>query len=43
MLGLGADYAAQAIIRGALCDGKQNPLVPYVTNTTILPCTLGSH
>ncbi|EJC98170.1 SGNH hydrolase [Fomitiporia mediterranea MF3/22] len=32
----GADIAAQAIIRGALCDSG-NPLFPFVTNTSVAP------
>ncbi|KAI5118566.1 hypothetical protein M0805_005857 [Coniferiporia weirii] len=32
----GADIAAQAIIRGVLCD-SQNPLLSFVTNTSVSP------
>ncbi|KAG9020985.1 hypothetical protein FS837_007693, partial [Tulasnella sp. UAMH 9824] len=32
----GADVAAQALIRGALC-GSGNPLAPYVKNTNVQP------
>ncbi|KAL5523386.1 hypothetical protein ACEPAF_1653 [Sanghuangporus sanghuang] len=32
----GADIAAQAIIRGVLCDVR-NPLFPFVTNASVVP------
>ncbi|KAL5522353.1 hypothetical protein ACEPAG_8369 [Sanghuangporus baumii] len=37
----GADIAAQAIIRGVLCDVR-NPLFPFVTNTSVVPRMLSA-
>lgn len=35
----GADYVAQAFIRGVLCDST-NPLYEFVTNSSVVPCEL---